>query len=305
MKKEYVIGIDLGGTKVEACLLDSERKISKRCRKPSGASQGLDHVVKNVTGVVAEAADGKPYSAVGIGTPGTYVSFDDCLYGSPHTPVYETPGFIGRIREKFSVPVLVENDANCLALAEYFASCAGEYHYVMAVILGTGVGSGLILNDRLYRGNKGGAGEIGHTTIDIGGRLCECGRRGCVEAYLSGPSLSRRFYEKSGKKLDVPAIYSLYQEGDKQAVQIFEESCQIMGEVFADMTTILDLDAIILGGGVSNIPVWYDKVPSLILESAFGVNRKHIPLIKAKLGDSAGVVGAAYLALRERGFMDF
>lgn len=305
MKKEYVIGIDLGGTKVEACLLDSERKISKRCRKPSEVSQGLDHVIKNITGVVAEAADGKPYSAVGIGTPGTYVFYDDCLYGSPHTPIYETPGFMGRIREKLSVPLLVENDANCLALAEYFASCAGKYHYVMAVILGTGVGSGLILNDRLYRGNKGGAGEIGHTTVDMGGCLCECGRRGCVEAYLSGPSLSRRFNEKSGKKLDVPEIYRLYQEGDKQAVQIFEESCQIMGEIFADMTNMLDLDAIILGGGVSNVPVWYEKVPSLILESVFGVNRNHIPLIKAKLGDSAGVVGAAYLALRELGFMDF
>ena len=303
--KRYVVGVDLGGTKVEACLLDTDRNLIARHRVFSEASQGLKKVIENVEGIITEVVEGKSYEAVGIGTPATYVKSEDRLYGSPHTPVYETPGFIGRLREKLSVPLLVENDANCLALAEFFTTCTGKYHYVMAVILGTGMGSGLILDDKLYRGAKGNAGEIGHATIDINGRLCQCGRRGCAEAYLSGPSLIRRFYEMSGKQLEVQDIYRLYQSKDPKAVELFEESCRMMGEVFADVINTFDLEAIILGGGVSNIPIWFEKVPDYIEGSLFGIPRGKIPIIKAKLGDSAGVFGAAYLALRHLGVMDF
>jgi len=303
--EKYVIGIDLGGTKVEACLLDTDRNLLARKRALAEASKGIDRVIEVIENLIVEVSEGKQYAAVGIGTPGTYIPSEDRIYGSPHTPVYETPGMIKRLRERLAVPLLIENDANCLALAEFFASCKGKYHHVMAVILGTGFGSGLILDDKLYRGSKGGGGEIGHTSIDIDGRLCECGRRGCVEAYLSGPSLSRRFFELSGKKMKPKEIYSLYCQSDPMAVRLFEESCKIMGEVFANAINIFDLDAIILGGGVSNLPLWYEKVPAYIEKSLFGVPRGKMPLIKAKLGDSAGVFGAAFLALRELGYMDF
>jgi len=305
MKKDYVIGVDLGGTKVEACLLDSDRNLLSRYREPSEASRGFEYVIEKITNIILKAAEGKQFAAVGIGTPGTYIPSENRLFGSPHTPVYECPGLIQKLEDRLAVPVLVENDANCLALAEYYATCVGKYHYVMAVILGTGVGSGLILNDRLYRGALGGAGELGHATVDMQGRICECGRRGCAEAYLSGPSLSRRFHEMSGRKLNVRKIYSLYLAHNPQAVRLLEESCKIMAEVFANAATILDLDAIILGGGVSNLPIWYEKVPPMLMESLFGVDRNQIPLIKAKLGDSAGVFGAAYMALRHCGYMDF
>jgi len=303
--EKYVIGVDLGGTKVEACLLDTNRNLLSRKRALAEASKGIDRVIEVIENIIVEGSEGKQYAAVGIGTPGTYIPSEDRIYGSPHTPVYETPGMIQRLRERLAVPLLVENDANCLALAEFFASCKGKYHHVMAVILGTGFGSGLILDDKLYRGSKGGGGEIGHTSIDIDGRLCECGRKGCVEAYLSGPSLSRRFFELSGKKMKPKEIYSLYCQGDPMAMRLFEESCKIMGEVFANAINIFDLDAIILGGGVSNLPLWYEKVPAYIEKSLFGVPRGKMPLIKAKLGDSAGVFGAAFLALRELGYMDF
>ena len=304
-KKQYVVGVDLGGTKVEACLLDTSRSLRARHRVSPEPSQGVERVIENILGLIAKITEGKTYAAVGMGTPATYAPSEDRLYGSPHTPVYETPGFIGRLKEKLSVPLLVENDANCLALAEFFATCSGKYRYVMAVILGTGMGSGLILDDKLYRGAKGGAGEIGHTTLDIHGRLCECGRRGCAEAYFSGPGLSRRYFEMSGEKLEPKAIYERCEKGEPKAIELFEESCRMMGEVFADAVNTLDLEAIILGGGVSNIPVWYEKVPSIIEKSLFGPPRGSIPLIKAKLGDSAGVFGAAYLALREIGVMEF
>ena len=301
----YVVGVDLGGTKVEACLVDKNRNLIARQRVLSEPSKGKDHVIEKIANVIQTVSEGRAIAAVGMGTPGTYVPSEDRLYGAPHTPVYEEPGLIQGLQERLDVPLVVDNDANCLALAEFFASCEGKYRFVMAVILGTGVGCGLILDNKLYHGSKGGAGEIGHTSIDINGRLCECGLKGCVEAYLSGPSHSRRFFEESGKKLDLREIYDLFKEGDPVALRLFEESCRIMGVFLGNTINALDLEAVILGGGVSNIPLWYDRVTPMMARCFFGVPRKTVPIIKARLGDSAGVFGAAYLALRELGEMEF
>jgi len=299
------VGVDLGGTKVEVCLVDETRKILARKRRPSEPRSGREKVVTNILDLVAETAESAAYEAVGMGTPGTYDPADDIMYGAPHTPLYEKPGLVSLLRSKLSVPLIVENDANCLALAEFFAQCHGKYDTVMAVILGTGMGSGLILGNRLHRGPNGNAGEIGHASIDINGRPCECGRRGCGEAYLSGPSLTRRYKDMTGETLAPQDIFGRYQKGEPQALVLFAESCRIMGELFANCVNVLDLQAIILGGGVSNIPLWYEGVPPYMDESIFGIPGRKIPIMKAVLGDSAGVLGAAYLGLREMGLMEF
>jgi len=293
----FAVGIDLGGTKVEACLIDGNRTVLARERIPSEPRLGKERVVANIRRLVADTAGCRMYEAVGMGTPGTYSPADDIMYGAPHTPLYEKPGLISVLRARLSVPLFVENDANCLALAEFYESCRGKYASIMAVILGTGMGSGLILDNKLYRGARGNAGEIGHATIDLDGRPCECGRRGCAEAYLSGPSLSRRFAELAGEKLSPRDIFLRYEKGDPHAREFFEESFRIMGEVFANAVNLLDIEAIVLGGGVSNIPLWYEHVPPYLHKGLFGVPDRDIPILKAKLGDSAGVIGAAYLAL--------
>ena len=301
----YAVGIDLGGTKVEACLVDETRRILARKRRPSEPGLGRERVVANILGLVAETAGGAAFEAVGMGTPGTYSAADDIMYGAPHTPLYEKPGLVSLLRSELAVPLVVENDANCLALAEFFAQCHGRYTTVMAVILGTGMGSGLILGNRLHRGPHGSAGEIGHTSIAIDGRPCECGRRGCGEAYLSGPSLGRRYAELAGEALTPDKIYALYEAGDAPARRVLDESVRIMGELFANSVNTLDLEAIVLGGGVSNIPLWYERVPAVMNRAIFGLPGRTIPILKAVLGDSAGVLGAAYLALREMHLITF
>ncbi len=301
----YAVGIDLGGTKVEACLVDETRAVLARKRRPSEPGLGRERVVANILELVAETAGGARYEAVGMGTPGTYSAADDIMYGAPHTPLYEKPGLVSLLRSRLDVPLVVENDANCLALAEFFAQCHGRFTTVMAVILGTGMGSGLILGNRLHRGPNGNAGEIGHTSIAIDGRLCECGRKGCGEAYLSGPSLSRRYAELAGETLSPDKILERYEAGDPDARRVFEESFRVMGELFANCVNTLDLEAIVLGGGVSNIPLWYERVPPVMNKALFGIPGRKIPILKAVLGDSAGVLGAAYLALREMGLMEF
>lgn len=301
----FAIGIDLGGTKVEVCLIDDNRRILARRRVPSEPRLGMEHVVDNIAGLVGATAAGAPVEAVGIGTPGTYHPGRDIMYGAPHTPLYERPGLITGLKNRLGAPLAVENDANCLALAEYYAQCEGRYRNVMAVILGTGTGSGLILDGRLHRGANGNAGEIGHVIIDPHGRPCECGRTGCAEAYFSGPSLGRRYLEITGEDLPAREIYGRCQAGEPRARRLFEETAVLMGQLFADCVNILDLDAIILGGGVSNIPLWYERLPAYIQNGLFGVPGRCVPVLAASLGDSAGVVGAAYLALREMGIMEF
>jgi predicted NBD/HSP70 family sugar kinase len=301
----YAVGVDLGGTKVEACLVDETRKILARKRRASEPDRGRERVVGNILELVGETAGAARYEAVGMGTPGTYHARDDIMYGAPHTPLYERPGLISLLRSELGVPLIVENDANCLALAEFYAQCHGRYSTVMAVILGTGMGSGLILGNRLYRGPNGNAGEIGHTSIDIDGRPCECGRKGCGEAYLSGPSLGRRYAELSGEALTPERIFERHDKGDPHARRVFEESYRVMGELFANCVNALDLEAIVLGGGVSNIPLWYEHVPPVMNRSLFGLPGRTVPILKAVLGDSAGVLGAAYLALREMNLMEF
>ena len=301
----HAIGIDLGGTKVEVCLIDESRRVLARRRVPSEPRLGMNHVVDNITALVVATAAGAPIEAIGIGTPGTYDPGRDIMYGAPHTPLYERPGLITGLKSRLGAPLVVDNDANCLALAEFYAQCEGRYRNVMAVILGTGMGSGLILDGRLHRGANGNAGEIGHVTIDPHGRPCECGRTGCAEAYFSGPSLGRRYFEMSGENLPAREVYKRYQEGEPRARIMFEESAILMGQLFADCVNILDLEAVVLGGGVSNIPLWYELVPGYLQRGLFGVPDRCIPILAAVLGDSAGVVGAAYLALREMGIMEF
>jgi predicted NBD/HSP70 family sugar kinase len=301
----FAVGIDLGGTKVEACLVDETRQILARKRRPSEPGLGRERVVANILELIDETAGRTGYEAVGMGTPGTYSPADDIMYGAPHTPLYEKPGLVSLLRTELKVPLIVENDANCLALAEFFAQCHGRFSTVIAVILGTGMGSGLILGNRLHRGPNGNAGEIGHTSIAIDGRLCECGRRGCGEAYLSGPSLGRRYAELAGEVLPPDRIFERYGAGDAHARRVFDESVRIMGELFANCVNTLDLEAIVLGGGVSNIPLWYERVPPVMHKALFGTPGRTIPILKAVLGDSAGVLGAAYLALREMGLMEF
>ncbi len=301
----FAVGIDLGGTKVEACLVDETRQVLARKRRPSEPGLGRERVVANILELIGETAGRTGYEAVGLGTPGTYSPAADIMYGAPHTPLYEKPGLVSLLRSELKVPLVVENDANCLALAEFFAQCHGRFSTVMAVILGTGMGSGLILGNRLHRGPNGNAGEIGHTSIAIDGRPCECGRRGCGEAYLSGPSLGRRYAELAGEALTPDKIFARYETGDAQARRVLDESVRIMGELFANCVNTLDLEAIVLGGGVSNIPLWCEQVPAVMDKALFGLPGRTIPILKAVLGDSAGVLGAAYLALREMDLMEF
>jgi len=186
----------------------------------------------------------------------------------------------------------MENDANCFALSESVLGAAKGHDVVFGVIMGTGVGGGIVINETLHKGRTNIAGEWGHHTLHTNGNECYCGKQGCVETYISGPALEKRWLEISGKKEPLQSIVQDF--SDEKAKQWKEEFLENFGIGLANVIDILDPDVIVLGGGVSNIPFLYDEGKEAVYDKVFN-DSVDTPILKNSLGDSAGVFGACMI----------
>ena len=280
-------GIDLGGTKIECAVLDNARAIARR-RVPTEADRGYEHILDQIGRVLDETAAeiGQRPFAVGIGTPGS---------ADPRTGLMRnanTTALIGKalpadLQRKLGIAVRVANDANCFALAEATLGAAKGYHTVFGVILGTGVGGGLVVDGKVLGGASGIAGEWGHNVLEPGGLPCYCGKRGCVETVLSGPSLERWHEQRTGERLPLKKI----SEEDGPTIDHLVDS---WGRALSVVVNIFDPDAIVLGGGVSNIDRLYDEGAASLAHQVFHESY-HPVVLRPLLGDSAGVFGASLL----------
>ena len=354
MRRMHRIGVDLGGTKIEAVLVagDDYRVLSRKRirtpRPPAGAAAGTgtgdsgatyDRIVDATASLIGEVAsargrgngNGGNYDddlAVGVCTPGSLLpgsglvtnSNTRCLAGRP---------FARDLERAAGLPVRTENDANCFALAEATMGAGRGHRSVFGVIMGTGVGGGIVIDGAVYRGGSGAAGEWGHHTLHPGGRSCYCGRRGCAEAYLSGPSLEARWAELAesaaaggnggtagclappgatlseiSSSLDAAAGSALPPYAEQWRAELVSD----FGAGLANVINILDPDAVVLGGGVSNMGLLYEAGAQAVHESllvdasaaatAAGTGRaavRRTPILRNELGDSAGAVGACML----------
>jgi fructokinase len=188
--------------------------------------------------------------------------------------------------------ILMENDANCFALAESLLGSAKDHEVVFGVIMGTGVGGGIVINGTIHKGRSNIAGEWGHHILHPNGNECYCGKRGCVETYISGPALERRWFEITGTKESLQSITQNL--SFEKAEQWKSEFLENFGMALANVIDILDPDAIVLGGGVSNVSFLYDEGKKAVYEKVFS-DLVNTPILKNKLGDSAGVFGACLL----------
>jgi fructokinase len=230
-------------------------------------------------------------TTVGICTPGVTNansgliknSNTQCLIGMPlKNDIENTLGY----------EIVMENDANCFALSESVLGSAKGYDVVFGVIMGTGVGGGIVINGTLHKGRTNIAGEWGHHTLHSNGNECYCGKQGCVETYISGPALEKRWLEINGKK---EPLQSIVQDlSDKKAKQWKEEFLENFGISLANVIDILDPNIIVLGGGVSNIPFLYDEGKEAVYDKVFS-DSVDTPILKNSLGDSAGVFGACMI----------
>jgi glucokinase len=309
----FAIGVDVGGTKVAAGVVDDDGHVVARTRRatPSRSPEEVERVIGEV---VQELRGGHDVVAVGIGAAGIIDESRAVVRYAPNLAWLDEP-LRARVEEVVDVPVVVENDANAMAWAEYrFGAGKGQEH-LLCVTVGTGIGGGLVIGGRLYRGAYGGGAEFGHLNHVRGGRRCGCGQRGCIEQYCSGRALLREAREiadldpRYGARLlelghgriegiTAEEVTRAAQEGDRAALECFAIVGAALGQVLADLASALDPGTIVVGGGVADAgELLLDPTRAAFAEKLTGSSyRPHAPIVHAALGNEAGLVGAADLA---------
>jgi glucokinase len=284
----HVLGIDLGGTKIEAALVTAEGDKIETIRVPTKAEDGPDAVHEQLCRAVAQF-DEDSYDGIGLGTPGFY--FDGTVGANPNVPKLES--VLSRFEKTHDV--VIENDANCFALAEHTWGAGSDVDDMVGLIWGTGIGAGLIANGELIRGAVGGAGEVGHMITDFRiGNFC-AGCPGTWEYLCSGPNIVRRYREAGGDEaLDRPD--KILRADDETAREIIDETMTFMGLGMGVLANVLNPACIVVGGGVSNLPI-YDQLNQELDDHTITEIGTSCDVVKNELGDTAGVLGAAALRL--------
>jgi fructokinase len=293
----YRIGIDLGGTKIEGVVLDGRGREVFRKRIPTERAQGYQHILNRIKSLYDEMAATVAHreTTFGMGTPGAISprtgllknSNTVCMNGQPVKADLEK--LIGR-------RIAIQNDANCFAMAEALLGAGKGKNLVFGVIMGTGCGGGIVYKGEVFTGPQAIAGEWGHMSIDPNGPPCYCGQKGCVETFISGGGLEKRYEEKFGAKKPLKEIEDEYFAGDPKAVEFMQEFFNRFGRSIANLIDILDPDIVVIGGGVSNFKAIYTEGVAAVKKYVF-TDELQTPIVKHQLGDSAGVLGAALVGI--------
>ena len=295
-------GIDLGGTKIEGVVLEDRDhpNVLKRFRLPTERERGYEHILLQVAKLVEvlSAEIGIRPTRIGIGHPGSLEPATQLLKNS-NTIILNGKPFKEDLEKALHCSIVMANDANCFAIAETKMGIVKEVvpnaKVVFGVILGTGVGGGLVINGQVLNGRHGIGGEWGHNFLDESGGDCYCGRKGCVETIISGIALEKYYQSIVGVRKPLQEIVALHKVGtDDVASMTINRLIHYFGKSMASIINILDPDAVILGGGVGNIDLLYTEGVEEVVKNVFN-NKLDTPFLKPKLGDSAGVFGAAFL----------
>lgn len=312
-----VLGVDIGGTKIAAGLVDRNGRILKQIRKPmvatGSAEAGLEAVISAIDEMAALAAPEGGFQSIGICAPGPLDPRAGIILNPPNLPCWRNFPLADKIREKYKQAVHVDKDASAAALAETRWGAARGHHYVFYITLGTGIGSGLVLDGKVYRGKNGAAGEGGHMTIDYRGPTCACGKPGCIENLAAGPAIGARARAKitaepsRGQKiLDLAKgnsqavasehVAQAYAMGDPLAREILEETIQLLTAWLSNIVDLLDPDILVIGGGVSlMLQPLYPELKAGLVRLSVNPYAANIPLVQAHYGADAGIAGGAAL----------
>ena len=247
---DFTVGVDVGGTKVAAALVDASGSISRHSRAET-ESADYQSMIKGIVEAVTEVDEGVGIEAVGLAIAGYVVADGSRVLFSPHLPLAGEP-IAADLRAALGVRVVIDNDANAAAWAEHEVGAGVGSSELLFVALGTGLGAGLILRDQLYVGAQGFAGEAGHMTVVVDGRPCPCGSRGCWERYASGTALVAEYIERGGdSEVSGPAITAAAKGGDQLSIAALTGVGEWLGRGLASLVAILDPARIVIGGGVS------------------------------------------------------
>ena len=286
------IGIDLGGTKIEGILTDENYKSITRKRISTNQEEGYNSILESIKNLILELVqESNDKVSIGVCTPGA-LSLSSGLIKNSNTQCLIGKDLQNDLKNILHYNVSIENDANCFALAEAKLGAGRNSNLVFGIIMGTGVGGGIIIDGKIHHGRTNIAGEWGHHCLHTEGNSCYCGNKGCVETYISGPALEKKWSELTSQNQPLPEIIK---SSDNPNFPNWKKSfLDDFGLSLANVIDILDPDMIVLGGGVSNIDFLYTEGKNSTHEKVFS-DIVATPVTKNELGDSAGVFGACML----------
>jgi glucokinase len=308
-----ILGVDIGGTKIAVGLVDRTGKILTQTRTPMVANGTPEAGLQAVIGAIDSLVWANKLSSIGICAPGPLDPETGVVLNPPNLPCWRNFPLASKIADKFHMGVKVDNDANAAALAETRWGAARGYGYVFYATIGTGIGTGIVLDGRIYHGSTGSAGEGGHVSIDYRGPLCHCGKRGCIEILAAGPAIGARARAKLNAKSsrhsaildlaggDLAAITSelvgqAYAAGDPLAREILQETVEVLTPWLGNIVDLLDPDVLVMGGGVAAmLKPFFEDIKNRLPAWCVNPRAAEIPLVMAHYGADAGIAGGAAL----------
>ncbi|HYM75058.1 MAG TPA: ROK family protein [Candidatus Dormibacteraeota bacterium] len=311
-----VLGVDIGGTKVAVGIVDRDGRILRQGRQPmianGTAEAAFEAVTKAIDAMIAAEASEK-VSSIGICAPGPLDPKTGVVLNPPNLPCWRNFPLAERVRQKYRIPVKVDNDANAAALAETRWGAARGFGYVFYSTIGTGIGTGIVFDGAIYHGKTGSAGEGGHVSIDYRGPLCGCGKRGCIEILAAGPAIGARARAKLAAdpsrhsaildlaKGDIAAVTSekvgqAYAAGDPIAKEILLDTVEVLTPWLGNIVDLFDPDVLVVGGGVAAmLKPFFDEMKMRLPAWCVNPRASEIPLVMAHYGADAGIAGGAAL----------
>lgn len=311
----YVVGIDVGGTKIAACLMDEEGKMPGRATFPTLASEGPKAVIGRIKQSFFEVLkqgqiEQNQVAALGIGMPGPLDTKKGIVKNTPNLPGWIDIPLLQILKSEINLPMVLENDANAAALGENLYGAGKGIDNFVYITISTGIGGGVVLNGRLFKGQDGNAAEIGHMTINFDGPRCGCGNKGCWEAYASGTALARFAREKIAageatkikelageENIKAEHVFAAAKKGDKFALELIEKEGFYLGVGLANVVNAYNPKRIAIGGGLTHEwNMFYDRMMQVMRERALGASIEGLEVVKAALSKDVGVIGAAAVA---------
>lgn len=307
MEKKYIVGIDLGGTKISGAISDSDGNVIYMKNIDTLAAEGSESVVQRIVGLVnhlTEHVNAKAQEVYGIGiaSPGPLNVKKGTIIETPNLPFRNFP-LVAAVEKGTGIKTFIDNDANAAALGELWFGAGKGLKDLIYITVSTGVGGGIVVNGDLYRGKTGNAGELGHMTVEPSGPKCNCGNYGCLEVMSSGTAIARVARERlkdckdslltSCEKVTSKEVFEYAAKGDRLAMEVVDYTINYLGIGVASLVNIFDPEMVIIGGGVSKAgSLLFDKVKKVVHERCFDVMASSVKIVPAGLGTNAGVIGA-------------
>ncbi len=322
-KEPIYLGVDIGGTKVAAGLVDARGNILSKTRVPMPSRGTEAEALAAVEQAIAAALESKPQrrtavAAIGISSPGPLDPRSGVIINPPNLPCWRNLHITKKLKTPRHLPVKLDNDANAAGLAEAIWGAGKGYESVFYATLGTGIGTGIVFGRRIYHGRTGSAAEGGHVSIDYHGPQCACGKMGCIEALAAGPAVAKRAREKlSSRAKGTEALLALaggdasavtaemvgaaWHAGDKLAASILQETADLLAIWLGNIVDLLEPDVIVFGGGMGALmSEWFPHIRKQLPKWSINSRCTEIPLLRARYGEDSGIAGGAALCLAVR-----